>query len=126
MGFGFGRLQTLIPTFQTKATRHMPGLKHKNVLFLGLSVISLLYKYGGLQPASNIHTILWLTLSRNLFCDFGVINIDHPISSGGCIPRPPASEIHHHMYLDPLLENPGSAPGCNEYFRCVFITQYIY
>ena len=49
------------------------------------------------------------------------INIVHPIASEGCIPRPPASEIHHHTYLDLLSENPGSAPGYNECFRCVRI-----
>ena len=126
MGSDFARLQTPILTSRTKATRHMPGLKHKNVLFLGLSVISLFYKYRGLQLASNIHTLLWLTLSRNLFYDFGVINIEHSITFGGCIPIPSASEIHNYMYLDPLSENPGSAPGCNKCFRCVCITQYIY
>ena len=32
--------------------------------------------------------------------DFGTIKVSHPIaSSGGCITRPPASDMYLHMYL---------------------------
>ena len=62
------------------------------------------------------HTLLWLPLSRNLLVNL-TLTIWRLLS--------PSSEIYPPLYLDPLSKNPGSTPGCNECFRCVFITQYI-
>ena len=48
--------------------------------------------------ASDIHCVLWLS---KLGKDFGIMKYR--------VPRPPASEIHDHTYLDPLSEISGSA-----------------